>query len=139
MEPSLNTSGWTATGLRVRKGDVFQIAGVSWHVQSQQSTGRLRDFTVLADRTPIRADYFALDLACDHWSWQPQPDGERAPRGWALMTFLGAASTQYMQNLAIRKWRRYAGYGGSKSEPFSGTYSRVSDPSVGVSMRELER
>ena len=71
---TLNTSGWTATGLRVRKGDVFQIAGVyAVNVQSGLSTGRLRDFTVLADGTADAGGLISLSIApAHHWPWLPQ-------------------------------------------------------------------
>jgi hypothetical protein len=49
--PAIATSGWTAAiGLRLREGDVIQIAGVfSINPMSYQSTGVLMDFVVTAD------------------------------------------------------------------------------------------
>lgn len=48
---SLATSGWTAAAAsRLKKGDVFTIAGVfAVNPQSRQNTGRLRQFVVTAD------------------------------------------------------------------------------------------
>lgn len=48
---SLATSGWTASAaLRMKKGDVFTIAGVyATNPQNHAATGALRQFTVLAD------------------------------------------------------------------------------------------
>ena len=133
---TLATTGWTATGLRVRKGDVFQIAGVyAVNVQSQQSTGRLRDFTVLADGTADAGGLISLQIAPTIIGpGNPNQTVSALPGAGALLTFLGAPNTQYMQNLVYHKLAFTLAMV-DLVMPHSGEYSRVSDPSSGVSMR----
>jgi hypothetical protein len=133
---SLATSGWTASGLRLKKGDVFQIAGVyAVNVQSQASTGRLRDFTVLADATSDAGGLATLSIApAIIGPGNPAQTVSALPGAGALLTFLGAANTTYMQNIVYHKLAFTCAMV-DLIMPHSGEYARVSDPQAGISMR----
>jgi P22 coat protein - gene protein 5 len=61
---SLLTSGWTASGLRLRRGDVIQVAGVfDINPLSYQSTGSLMDFVVTNDVTSDAGGLATIPIA----------------------------------------------------------------------------
>jgi P22 coat protein - gene protein 5 len=134
---SINTSTWTAAaGRRLNKGDVFQVAGVfAANNQSQASTGRLRDFTVLANVDSAADGTATITFApAMIGPGDPNQTVTVLPAPGALLTFTGTASTQYAQNLAYHKMAFTLAMV-DLVEPSSGQYARVSDPQAGISMR----
>jgi hypothetical protein len=101
---SLITNGWTAAAaLRVRKGDVFTIAGVfSVNPQSKQSTGSLMQFTATADVNSDGAGNATIPIS-------PAIVGPVSafqnvsvlPTTGNALTFQGAANTTSMRGLAF--------------------------------------
>jgi hypothetical protein len=137
---TIATTGWTAAAaLRLKKGDVIQLAGVyAVNPMSRQTTGRLRDFTVTADVSsdasgnatiPISP---AIILAPD-----PRQTVSNAAAASAPITFLGTANTPYAQNLAYHR-RAFTLAMVDLVEPNSGRFARLNDPDAGLSMRSWQ-
>lgn len=103
---TLNVTGLGAGGT-VSAGDVFTIAGVfGVNPQNRQSTGVLRQFTVL---TAVTADgsgnaalsiFPAINTAASNQQYQSVSAG---PANAAVVTWDTAASTGYTANLAFHK------------------------------------
>jgi len=103
-QSTISIDGGTGSAT-IAVGDVFTIAGVfAVNPQTRESTGSLQQFTVTAAATAssgawtnvsISPAMFTSDNALATISAFPQ-DG-------AVVTFLGAASTQYAQNLVYHK------------------------------------
>lgn len=94
----------------VKHGDVFTVAGVyAINPETRESTGSLFQFVVLADATADGAG--AADVTVrDIYSADAVGLSDKAlatvdtlPGNGAVVTFLGAASTQYAQNLIYHK------------------------------------
>jgi len=133
----LVTNNWTAAAaVRLKKGDVFQITGVNAvNIQSQQSTGRPRDFTVLADASSDATGNMTIQISPPIIGpGSPDQTVNVLPGAGALLTFTGTPNTTYMQNLVYHKLAFTCAFV-DLVEPFSGSYSRVSDPQAGISMR----
>ena len=79
---AINTSTWTASGLRLKAGDVIQFTGVyAVNPQTLQSTGRLRDFTVTSQRhRGCGRAGGRQHLAADYLGARPARDGEQCRR-----------------------------------------------------------
>jgi hypothetical protein len=105
---SLITDGWTAAAAnRLRKGDVFTIAGVfAVNPETKQSTGVLRQFVVTADvssdgsgnATVVIAPAIIAGGAFQNVTARPADNA-------AITVQTGSASTAYQQNLV---WHRDA-------------------------------
>ncbi|MGP8443136.1 P22 phage major capsid protein family protein [Burkholderia vietnamiensis] len=103
---SLLVTGLGAAGT-VKKGDTFSIAGVfGVNPQNRQSTGVLRQFTVLADATADGSGnatlsiFPAINTAASNQQYQTVSAG---PANGANVTWDVAASTQYVANLAYHR------------------------------------
>lgn len=103
---SLLVTGLGAAGT-VKKGDTFTIAGVfGVNPQNRQSTGVLRQFTVLADATADGSGnatlsiFPAINTAASNQQYQTVSAG---PANAAAVTWDIAASTQYVANLAYHR------------------------------------
>jgi hypothetical protein len=134
---SLATIGWTAAAaVRLKKGDVFQITGVyATNIQSQQSTGRLRDFTVLADFSSDASGNGSIQIApAIIGPGSPDQTVSALPAASAPLIFLGTASTAYAQNLVYHPLAFQLAMV-DLVMPHSGEYARVSDAMSGISMR----
>lgn len=134
---SILTGNWTAgAGRRLNRGDVIQFAGVfAVNPQSLQNTGRLRDFTLLADVDSDAAGVATLPISPEIiLPPDPRATVTAAPAAGALLSFLGAANTQYMQNFAYHKLAFTLAMV-DLVMPHSGEFARVSDPQAGISMR----
>lgn len=95
---SNSISGWA------KAGDVFTIAGVySVNPASQESTGKLQNFTVLADAASNGSGQLALTISPPIIASGPYKTVTAAPADNAALTFLGSASTAYAQNLCFHK------------------------------------
>jgi hypothetical protein len=90
----------------VLKGDVFTVAGVySVNPQTRQSTGSLQQFVVTADASVTSGTTMTLNIApAMYTSSSALATIDAFPVATSgAITFLGAASTQYAQNLAYQK------------------------------------
>ncbi|VVE31553.1 hypothetical protein PEP31012_03705 [Pandoraea eparura] len=103
---SLLVTGLGAAGT-VKKGDTFTIAGVyGVNPQNRQSTGVLRQFTVLADATADGSGnatlsiFPAINTAASNQQYQTVSAG---PANAAAVAWDIAASTSYVANLTYHK------------------------------------
>lgn len=96
----------TGTGTQtIAEGDVFTIAGVfAVNPQTRESTGSLQQFTVLAAATAAAGAYTSVQISpAIYTSTNALATVNSFPQSGAVVTFLGAASTQYPQNLVYHK------------------------------------
>ena len=96
----------TGTGTQtLRRGDVFTIAGVfAVNPQTRESTGSLQQFTVLADATASGGAYTGVQISpAIFTASNALATVDSFPQASAVVTFLGAASTQFPQNLVYHK------------------------------------
>lgn len=102
---SLVTDGWTAAAAnRLKKGDVFTIAGVyAVNTMSKQSTGALQQFTVTADTASDASGNATVPISPAIVASGPYQNVSGSPADNAALTVLGTAATQYPQNLAFHK------------------------------------
>ena len=88
----------------VRAGDVFTVANVfAVNPQTRESTGSLFQFVVLADVTLGSSGEGNLTVAPMYSASQALATVNALPANSAAVTFLGAASTAYPQNLIYHK------------------------------------
>ena len=88
----------------VRAGDVFTVANVfAVNPQTRESTGSLFQFVVLADVTLGSSGEGNLTVAPMYSASQALATVSALPANSAAVTFLGAASTAYPQNLIYHK------------------------------------
>ena len=100
------TIGITGSGTQViNEGDVFTIAAVyAVNPQTRESTGSLQQFTVTAANTAAGAAYTAVAISPPiYTAAHALATVDSFPQTSAVVTFLGAASTQYPQNLIYHK------------------------------------
>lgn len=102
---ALVTNGWTAAAaLRVRKGDVFTIAAVfAVNPQSRQSTGQLRQFTVVADTSSDAGGNATITIAPAIITGGPFQTVTVGPGAGALITMAGTAATNYPVNMGYHR------------------------------------
>jgi hypothetical protein len=130
------TSTWTASGLRLKAGDVIQFTGVyAVNPQTLQSTGRLRDFTVTSN---VTADAGGLATVNISPAIILAPDARatvtNSPAASAPILFTGAANTTYSQNLYFHK-NAFTMAIVPMVMPESGNASRASDDDFRASVR----
>jgi hypothetical protein len=108
VNASVTTEGSTTvvlTGLgstTVKQGDVFTIANVyAVNPQTRESTGSLYQFVALADVTASTTA--SVTVPAMYSAAQALATVDALPASGAAVTFLGAASTQYPQNLIYHK------------------------------------
>ena len=91
-------------GATVKAGDVFTVAGVyAVNPQTRESTGSLFQFVVLADKTLDGSGAGDLTVAPIYSSSHALATVDSLPASGKAVTFVGAASTQYPQNLVYHK------------------------------------
>jgi hypothetical protein len=102
---TLNTKEWTAAAAaRLKKGDVFTVAGVyQVNVMSKQTTGKLQQFVVTADKSSGADGKAAVAIAPAIVISGAYQNVTAAPADGAEITVIGTASTAYPQNLAYHK------------------------------------
>jgi hypothetical protein len=96
----------TGTGTQtIRKGDVFTINNVfAVNPQTRESTGSLQQFVVTADVTASGGAYASVPISpAIYTSASALATVDSFPQSLATVTFLGAASTQFPQNLVYHK------------------------------------
>ncbi len=108
VSSSVTTEGSTTivlTGLgstTIKAGDVFTIANVyAVNPQTRESTGSLYQFVALADVTASTTA--TVTVPAMYSATQALATVDALPVASAAVTFLGAASTQYPQNLIYHK------------------------------------
>lgn len=145
---SITVTGFTAAAAnRLKKGDIFTFgdpatpaAGDIYGVNpvSLQSTGKLRQFTVTADVNSA-ADGSATipifpPIIGPATPANPRQTVHALPTGGKALTFLGAASTSYYQNIVHQK-SAFAMASCRLQEPFSGTAAYAVDEDSGSAIR----
>ena len=134
---SLVTNLWTAAAAsRLRKGDVFVIAGVyAINPKNRLSTGRLRRFTVTANVSSDVSGNATIPISPPILiAPDPRQTVTAAPGAGALLTFVGDASTSYKQNLVCHR-SAFTTAIVPLVMPTRGTAARASDPDLGLSLR----
>ncbi len=108
VSTSVTTEGSTTvvlTGLTtttIKAGDVFTIANVyAVNPQTRESTGSLYQFVALADVTASTTA--SVTVPAMYSATQALATVDALPVSGATVTFVGAASTQYPQNLIYHK------------------------------------
>lgn len=88
-----------------KAGDVFTIAGVyAVNPQTRQSTGSLQQFVVTADATASSGNWSAVSVSpAIYTASNALATVDAFPQSGAVVTVLGAASTNYPQNLVYQK------------------------------------
>jgi hypothetical protein len=91
--------------LTIKAGDVFTVAGVfAVNPQTRESTGSLQQFVVLADVTSSAGGAATVTVSpAMYTSAHALATIDSFPVSGAVTTFVGAASSQYPQNLIYHK------------------------------------
>ncbi len=91
--------------LTIKAGDVFTVAGVySVNPQTRESTGSLQQFVVVADTVSSAGGAATVTVSpAMYTSTQALATIDSFPASGAVTTFVGAASSQYPQNLVYHK------------------------------------
>lgn len=103
---SLVTDGWTAAvANRLKRGDVFNIAGVfSVNLETKQSTGVLQDFVATADAASDVAGNLTVAIYPPIIAGGAYQNVTARPADNAAITIrTGTASTGYAQNIMFHK------------------------------------
>jgi hypothetical protein len=91
--------------LTIKAGDVFTVAGVfAVNPQTRESTGSLQQFVVVADTTSSAGGAATVTVSpAMYTSAHALATIDSFPASGAVTTFVGAASSQYPQNLVYHK------------------------------------
>ena len=91
--------------LTIKAGDVFTVAGVySVNPQTRESTGSLQQFVVLADAVSSAGGVATVTVSpAMYTSSHALATVSSLPVATAVTTFVGAANSQYPQNLVYHK------------------------------------
>lgn len=134
-DPDPNTGSLIVdTGTKtIKAGDVFTIADVyDVHPETKQSTGVLKQFTVLADATGAGT----LSIAPAIIAAGPHQNCSAAAANDKALTFVGAASTTYKQSLLFQKG--FACMGTADLVLPKGTHMASRQNYDGISMRIVQ-
>lgn len=101
---TLNLQGFTTTTGTLTQGSVFTIAGVNAvHPITKEDIGELQQFTVSADATADGSGDIAASIYPSIIATGSTRTVSALPADAAALTFVGAASTGLLQNLAFQK------------------------------------
>ena len=91
--------------LTIKAGDIFTVAGVfAVNPQTRESTGSLQQFVVVADTTSSAGGAATVTVSpAMYTSAHALATINAFPASGAVTTFVGAASSQYPQNLVYHK------------------------------------
>lgn len=105
MTQNLITDGWTAAAAaRVKAGDVFTIAGVyAVNPVGKQQLDFLQQFVVQADASSDGSGNATLSISPPIITSGAYQTVSAAPADNAALTFLGAAGTNYRQNMTFHR------------------------------------
>jgi hypothetical protein len=103
-QSTISIDGGTGTAT-VAVGDVFTVAGVfAVNPQTRESTGALQQFVVTAANTATGGAWTNIAISpAMYTADQALATINAFPQDGAAVTFIGAASTQYAQNLIYHK------------------------------------
>ena len=101
---TINFSGGTGSAT-IKVGDVFTIANVyAVNPQTRQTTGSLQQFVCTATNTASSGSWTSVSVSpAIYTASQALATVDSFPQNNAAVTFLGAASTSYPQNLIYNK------------------------------------
>jgi len=138
---SLITDGWTAAAAsRLKKGDVFTIAGVfGVNPQSRQSTGTLRQFVVTADVSSDGAGNATIPIFPAITTSGAFQTVTGSPADNAAITILGAANTLTPANLVYHKSAFALGCADLYVPKGVDMAARASDKQLGISIRMVRQ
>jgi len=102
-QATINITGTSSQTIAL--GDVFTISGVyAVNPQTRESTGSLQQFVVTEASTASSGAYTAVKISpAIYTSSNALATVDSFPQSAAAVTFIGAASTQYPQNLVYHK------------------------------------
>lgn len=101
---SILTTGWTASGVRLNKGDVFTLAGVfAVNPQSYDSTGALQQFVALQQVTADGSGNATIPIAPSIVISGPGQTVSAAPAALAAIVVNGAGGTATKRGVAFTK------------------------------------
>lgn len=112
VSATISTQGATSVALAglganatVKQGDVFTIGGVfAVNPQTRESTGSLQQFTVTADVTASGGGAATVSVSpAIYTASHALATVDSFPQSSAAVVFVGAASTQYPQNMVYHK------------------------------------
>lgn len=134
---SLVTNGWTAAAAsRLKKGDVFTVAGVyAVNPQTRQTTGALRQFVVTADVSSDASGNATIPIYPSIVTSGAFQTVTASPANSAALTILGAANTVSAQNLAFHRDAFVLGCADLPLPKGVDMAARFSDPQLGMSVR----
>lgn len=136
---TLLTKGWTASAAaRLKKGDVFTIAGVyAVNPQSRASTGSLQQFCVTADFSSTSGGGGSVGIFPPIVASGALQTVNAAPADNAAITVVGSASTGYPMSLAFHRDAFTLACADLELSPGlpAGAKSRISDKRLGISLR----
>lgn len=103
-QAAFSFKGFTADSGSVKAGDVFTIASVyAVNPVSKVSTGQLQRFVIVSDSTTPSSGIATATISPAIVTTGAYQNVDSAPVDGAAVTFMGAASTVYPQNLAFHK------------------------------------
>lgn len=138
---SIVTDGWTAAAAsRLKKGDVFTIAGVyAVNPVSGQATSQLRQFVVTADVSSDGAGNATIPIFPAIISSGGQKNVSALPLDNALLTVLGAGGTVTPQHIAYHKNAFVLGCADLVMPKGVDMAARASDKQLGISVRMVRQ
>jgi hypothetical protein len=119
---SLVTDGWTAAAAsRLKKGDVFTVAGVfQVNYQTKATLSTLQQFVVTADVSSDGSGNATVPIFPSIITSGATQSVSNSPANDAALTVVGSASTLYAQNLAYHK------------DAFTVAFAKLSSPKTSV-------
>ena len=134
---SLVTDGWTAAAAsRLKKGDVFTIAGVfAVNPVSKQSTGALQQFLVTADVSSDGSGNLTASISPSIVTSGSLQTVSGSPADNAAITVVGAASTATPQNILMHEDAFVMGVADLELPGGVDFAAVASDPESGLSLR----
>lgn len=134
FQQTLNVDGLTS-GHTVKRGEVFSIAGVNAvNPRTKQDLGYPAQFVVLADATANGSGQAALTIANPIITSGAYQNVSAAPADNAAVTWLGTASTTYVQNVAFHK-SAIKLVSAKLIRPYSGECEFATDKDTGLTIR----
>lgn len=134
---TLATKGWTsAAASRLKKGDVFTVAGVNAvNPQTRVSTGSLQQFVVTADFSSDVSGNGSVSISPALTPSGAYQTVDASPADSAAITVVGNANTAYAQNVAFHKDAFVLGMADLDLPGGVEMAARASDPDSGISLR----
>lgn len=137
---TLNTRAWTAAAaLRLRRGDVFRIPNVfAVNPRSRLTTGRLQDFTVLADVSSTAGGLAAIPISpAIILAPNPRQTVTAGPIDGAALEFVGIPDRFYKQNLGYHNDAFTLACVDLEKPPGNIEVSRAYDAGAGIAVTAL--